>query len=290
MDLGRIGIWSGPLRRGDRTQAMAAAAEIEALGFETAWMPGGEEGMGDHVDALLGATSSLVIATGIVNIWFHPASEAAAMHRAARREHGGRLLLGIGVGHAPLVDAGSPGRYREPLRSTGRYLDDLDAGPDAVPAGERVLAAFGPRMMELARDRTRGAHPYLVTPEHTRWARAILGPGALLAVEQHVVLDAGADRARALAREYLATYWTLPNYLANFRRMGFTEADFRDGGSDRMVDALVAWGDVDRALARVREHFDAGADHVCVQVLVPGKQGFPVAGWRALAAAIGGRA
>lgn len=283
MELGRIGIWSGPLRRGDPGQAVAAAAEIEALGFRTAWMPGGEDGMGEHVAALLGATSRLIIATGIVNIWFHPASEAASMYRASR----GRLLLGIGVGHAPLVDQDSPGRYRQPIGSTARYLDELDDGPDPVPVAERVLAAFGPRMMELARDRTRGAHPYLVTPDHTRWSRAILGPDALLAVEQHVVLDTDADRARAVAREYLTTYWTLPNYLTNFRRMGFTDDDFRDGGSDRMVDALVAWGDVDRGLARVQEHFDAGADHVCIQVLTPGKRGFPIAGWRAVAEAIG---
>jgi probable F420-dependent oxidoreductase len=289
VDIGRIGIWSGPLRRGDRNEALSAAAEIEALGFKTAWMPGGEEGMGEHIANILDATSHLIVATGIVNIWFHPPAEAAALYCDVQRSHPGRLVLGIGVGHAPLVDRDNPGRYRQPIMFTARYLDELDAGPNHVPVRDRVLAAFGPRMMDLARERTAGAHPYLVTPEHTVWARQILGPDSLLAPEQHVILEQDPARAREIAREYLNTYWGLPNYINNFRRMGFGDDDFRNGGSDRIVDALVVWGDMDHILERIQQHFDAGADHVCLQVLTAGKRGFPVDGWRKLAAALDGR-
>lgn len=190
------------------------------------------------------------------------------------------------MGHAPLVNAAHPGLYTNPLGSTARYLDALDAPPHPVPRDHRFLAAFSVKMLELARDRTLGAVPYLTTPEHTRWARSILGPAALLVAEQHVILERDPIVARRIGREYLATYLGLPNYLHNFRRMGLTDEDFRNGGSDRMVDLLVAWGDVEAGLARAKQHLDAGADHVGIQILTPGKSGFPVEGWRRIAAAL----
>jgi probable F420-dependent oxidoreductase len=282
-----VGIWSNPLRRGDEAEAVAAIREIEALGYGAAWLPGGEEGLGERLSAVLGATRQLPVATGIVNIWTHPAARTAAMFSEVDAAHPGRLVLGVGVGHAPLVDAGHPGRYREPLASTARYLEELDSATPQVPRSRRVLAAFGPKMLELAGREAVGAHPYLTAPSHTAWARSILGPDALLACEQHAVLEPDPVVARAIARSYMTTYWSLPNYLNNFRRMGFADADFEDGGSDRLIDGLVAWGDEDAVLARAQEHFDAGADHVCIQVLTPGRIGFPLAEWRRLAVAFG---
>ena len=283
-DLGRVGIWCSPLRRGDLDGALAAAAEIEKLGFKSVWMPGGETGLFERVSALLAGTQELVYALGIVNIWYHSPAEVARLH-ALSVESKGRLALGLGIGHQPLVEKDHPGAFGPPIASMQKFLDELDSSAPRVPASDRVLAALGPRMLELARDRSRGAHPYLVTPEHTGWARTVLGQGPLLAPEQHVVLDSDLGRARATAREYLATYWSLPNYINNYRRMGFCDDDFAGGGSDRLVDALVACGSADDALERARRHLDAGADHVALQVLVPGRRGFPVAGWQALAPA-----
>ncbi len=249
-------------------------------------MPGGEEGLGDRVRALLGATSRLVLATGIVNIWAHTAAGVAALHHQVGRRHPSRFLLGLGIGHQPLIERESPGRYRRPFRRLNQYLTELDQAVPPVGSDRRILAAFGPQMLALSRDRASGAHTYLVTPEHTRMARSVLGPGVFLAAELHVVLDTDPTAARAIGREYLVTYWTLPSYIDNFRRMGFVDDDFANGGSDRMVDALVAWGDMDTVVARVEDHLAAGADHVCLQVLTAGKRGFPVDGWRRLAEAL----
>ena len=286
MELGRIGIWSSLLRRGPEADAIHASIELERLGFETAWMPGGDTGLAERVAMLLGSTGTLNLAIGIVNVWFHPAPEVGRFYAAATSSDSGRLLIGLGIGHAPLVDRVLPGRYRRPFDAMLSYLDELDHEPTPIPQQDRVIGALGPRMIELSRRRAAGAHPYLVTPQHTRWARQILGAGALLAPEQHVILESDPRTARTTAREYMATYLELPHYLANFRRMGFAEEDLEGGGSDRMIDALVAWGDVDRVLNRVEEHFEAGADHVSIQVLVPGKRTFPLSDWKTLAAAI----
>ena len=284
MDIGRVGVWSGPLRRGgDVPAAIAAAKEIERLGFRSAWMPGGEAGLEEHLRSLLGATSRLVVSLGIVNIWFHSAEQIAEITYRINREFADRLLIGVGVGHAPLVNRVKPGLYKRPLEATSRYLDALDAAAHPILADDRVLAAFGTKMTELARDRARGAVPYLVTPDHTRWTRSVLGPTPLLVVEQHVILETDPTAARRIGREYVATYLGLPNYLNNFRRMGFADEDFREGGSDRLIDELMAWGAPEVALARAHQHFDAGADHVGLQVLTPGKSGFPVGAWRTLA-------
>ena len=181
----------------------------------------------------------MTVATGILNIWMHTPEETAASFAALTNEHGRRFLLGIGVSHAPFIDrVKSAGTYREPLEQVREYLDGLDAAPTPVPPHDRVIAALGPKMLELAHHRTAGTHPYLVTPEHTATAREVLGAGPVVAVEQGVVLDTDADTARGLARQHLATYLALPNYSNNWKRIGFTDDDLADGGSDRLVDAL----------------------------------------------------
>jgi probable F420-dependent oxidoreductase len=287
MELGPIGIWSAALRYGDRGEAGAAARELEELGFGTLWVPGGAGGdIFSAVGALLEATTRVTVATGIVNLWMHTAAETAAEHARLTRAHPDRFLLGLGVSHAPLVDAQAPGRYRAPLAAMSQYLDELDAAVPPVPTPERALAALGPRMLGMARDRSRGAHPYLVTPDHTHQARAVLGDGPLLAPEQAVVLDADATTAREVARAHLAIYLGLPNYVNNLRRLGFDEPDVQDGGSDRLVDGLVAWGDETAIAQRVADHRAAGADHVCLQVLSTDLRALNRPAWRALAGAL----
>jgi probable F420-dependent oxidoreductase len=289
MDLTGIGIWSGELRFGDEGEKREAVAELEELGYTAAWIPDVGGDVFGALRELLDATTTLVAATGILNLWMHSPSEAGEGFAALEADHAGRTLLGIGVSHHLLIDNTHPGEYTKPLAQTRDYLDDLDAANPTVPSDRRVLAALGPKMLGLARDRAGGAHPYLVTPEHTEVARRELGNGPLLAPEQHVVLETDATRARAVAREGLATYLQLPNYVNNWRRLGFTEDDFADGGSDRLIDALVVWGDEDAIAARVQEHRDAGADHVCVQAVTGAERtDFPRAEWQALAPALVG--
>ena len=281
---GGVGIWSGALRYGDPGEIRDAAAELEALGYSTLWLPGGIGGdIFDACDAVLAATPRVAVATGIVNVWMHAPAETAAGHQRLRADHPGRFLLGLGVSHRALVDHDAPGRYREPLAVMERYLDGLDGASPPVPVAARVLAALGPRMLELARRRTAGAHPYLVPPEHTRQARAVLG-SAWLAPEQAVVVTHDPGVARDVARHHLAIYLQLPNYVRNWRRLGFDADDVADGGSDRLVDALVAWGDVETVARRVDEHRAAGADHVCVQALTADLRTLPRDAWRELAA------
>jgi probable F420-dependent oxidoreductase len=276
VELGPVGIWNRVVPDA-LDAAVEAAAELERLGCGALWFPESPASF-DIARALLEGTSRMVVATGIVSIWKHPPEETAAAHQALSGAYPGRFLLGLGVSHHFLAE----GQYRQPLRKMREYLDTLDAHDQPVPVTERVLAALGPRMLELACERTAGAHPYLVTPEHTRFAREVLGPGRLLAPEQPVVLETDPDRARALAREHLAIYLLAPNYTNNWRRLGFTDEDLAGGGSDRLIDALVAWGDPGTIRERVAQHHEAGADHVCVQI-VTGQPGLPVEQWRALA-------
>jgi probable F420-dependent oxidoreductase len=288
MDLHGTGIWSGALRYGDRAAARDAAAELESLGYSALWVPGGVGGdvFGDCA-ALLEATERVTVATGILNLWMHEPHEVAVGHAEITARFPERFLLGIGVSHAPLIDRDESRRYEKPLEKTRHYLDQLDTGSPPVPVDERALAALGPKMLELARDRSRGAHPYLANPEHTRFARGVLGEGPLLMPEQPVALERDAAAARELARAHFAIYLTLPNYVNNLRRIGFTDDDLRDGGSDRLIDGVVAWGDEAAIARRVQEHFDAGADHVCIQVVTPrGIQNLPLDQWRALAPAL----
>jgi len=280
-----VGIWSGQLRYGDPGEIAEAAAELEALGYSALWVPDVGGDVFGAVERLLEATSSATIATGILNLWMHSADETAAAHDRLTRAHGDRFLVGIGVSHAVLIDANEPGRYRRPLAVMASYLDGLDGAPAPLAPSSRVLAALGPKMLELARDRSGGAHPYNVTPEHTALAREALGSSALLLPEQMVALTADAEQARAIGRESLSHYMGLPNYTNNLRRLGFGDDDFAGGGSDRLIDGLVAWGTPDAIAARVREHRDAGADHVCIQVLGVADR-FPRAEWRELAPAL----
>ncbi|MEW2167982.1 TIGR03620 family F420-dependent LLM class oxidoreductase [Streptomyces sp. NPDC007084] len=280
---GRIGIWSGALhasRVDDAGKAAIAeaAVELEELGYGTLWM-GGSPSPDDAV-ALVAATRAVTVATGILSIWEHGAGEVAARIAGAGESARGRLVLGLGVSHDKLAP-----QYAKPYSAMVEYLDALDRAVPPVGGAQRILAALGPKMLRLAADRSLGAHPYLVTAEHTAEAREALGPDALLAPELSVVLDPDLDRARATARGMLEQYFQLPNYTNNLLRLGFTEDDFADGGSARLLDALFALGDADRVRARAGEYFDAGADHVAFQVLTAsgGRSGLPLAAWRELA-------
>ncbi len=286
MELGGVGVWSTPLRSGARDDVVDAAAELGSLGYSALWF--GDVG-GDVFGAaatLLEATRSIMVATGILNLWMHDPAETAAGFARLSAAHPGRFLLGIGASHAPIVDRTDPGRYRQPLAAMAAYLDALDTAEPPVPAEARVLAALGPKMLTLARERSAGAHPYLTTPEHTQQAREILGADRLLAPEQRVVLETDPATAREVGRQHLAIYLRLPNYTNNVRRLGFTDDDLAGAGSDRLVDTLVAWGDEDTVARRVREHHDAGADHVCIQALTGDRNALPREAWRRLAPAL----
>jgi probable F420-dependent oxidoreductase len=281
MRLGRSGIWSSAFW-GDRTAAKEAAVQLEQLGYGALWFPNGSAIFALAGD-LLEATHRIVIATGIASIWMHPAEEVASIHHTLTEAHPNRFVLGLGVSHAQLVNRNQPDRYTQPFEHMRAYLDALDQAPAPVPADERMLAALGPLMLGLARDRSAGAHPYLVTQEHTRRARETLGTGPLLAPEQAVVLETNPERARAIARNHLAIYLQAPNYINNWLRLGFTPDDFAEGGSDRLVDALVAWGERETIHERVKHHFRAGADHVCLQVLTEDRMVLPLREWQELA-------
>ena len=272
MSLGRIGVWLGAIGALPAAEERSAVRELEAVGYGTIWFgetPFSKEAL-SHAALILDATERVTVATGIASIWLRSPSSAASGAATLVEAYPGRFVLGLGVSHAPIV-ASIGHDYTKPLTRMREYLDAMDAsrytGPLPADPAPRVLAALAPKMLELARDRAQGAHPYLVTPEHTVRARAILGVGPLLAPEQAFVLESDPVRARTVAREHLKVYLTLPNYAENWRRSGFDEADLADGGSDRLVDALVAWGDESAVRERVEEHFAAGADHVALQAL-----------------------
>jgi probable F420-dependent oxidoreductase len=262
--LGRIGVW-----RTESGLSAGLAAQLEHLGYRTVWIGGSPGGDLAIVEELLDATSELRVATGIVNIWKDAAPGIAVAYHRIEARHPGRFILGVGVGHHE-----SSADYTRPYEAMVDYLDVLDA--QGVPVERRVLAALGPRVLELAAERTAGAHPYLTTPEHTRRAREIVGAGVLLAPEQKVIVDTDPDRARAVGRRLLADrYLRLSNYRRMLAGLGFDESDFAGEGSDRLVDAVIAHGDAATAAARVTQHLDAGADHVAVQVLAEGQDPIP---------------
>jgi probable F420-dependent oxidoreductase len=297
-DLGPIGIWapSSTFTRdggdGRRVDDGEAAAELDELGYGTVWLGSSDPSLRMH-ETLLRASSRLVVASGIVNTWQAPPEDVAGAYHRVDAVAPGRFVLGLGPSHGPLVEALGKA-YRKPLAQVTAFVDALDALPAGatVPADRRILAALGPRALALAAARFAGAHPYLVFPEQTADARAALGDGPLLAPEQKVVLDTDPSSARATARAHLTYYLRLPNYTNNFRRAGFTDADLNAGGSDRLIDALYAWGDEEAAARRVAEHRAAGADHVAVQVVQAGGEvGGPAPGpprdeWRRLAPAL----
>ena len=289
MDLGRVGIWTFAFELQPAARVREAAAEIEGLGYGAIWIPEalGREAL-SHAAVLLAATRRIPVATGIANIWARDAMAMAAGQKTLAEAWPGRFLLGIGVSHAPIVGMRGHG-YDRPLTFMRQYLDAMDAAIYNAPppaAAPRVIGALAPKMLALAAERTEGAHPYYVPPEHTRRARAALGPGKLLAPEQAVVLERDATVARGVARRHMQMYLQLPNYVNNLRRLGFGDDDLQRGGSDRLVDAIVAWGDVGAVVDRVRAHHEAGADHVCIQVLPREATALPVPEWQTLAAAL----
>ena len=281
MDVGKVGIWfSGTWRVED--SSFDVAQEMEALGYSTLWSSGRfEPGLSKHFECQLAATANVVVASGIVSIWPNSPQEIAEAVADLNDRYPGRFLLGLGASHAPVVED-----YSRPYSHMVSYLDALDSAGPSVAKDRRVLAALGPRMLELARDRAAGAHPYFVPVEHTVRARALLGTGPLLAPEVTVVLERDPTKARELARTFTRGYLGLANYANNLRTLGFGDDDLTGAGSDRLVDAVVCWGDLDAIAARVREHHEAGADHVCVQVIPATPGHFPLAEYRELAPAL----
>ena len=291
MDLGRVGLWTFQLDLQPAGLAREAAAELEELGYPTLWLP---EAVGRepfvNSTMLLASTQKMVVATGIASIWARDAMTMTAGHLALSEAFPGRFLLGIGVSHQPMVDYVRGQHYDKPLTKMREYLDAMDQAiymaPRPAEEPRRVLAALGPKMLELAAAKALGSHPYFVPVEHTAFAREVLGEGPMLCPEQAVVLATDPDEARAAARQHMATYLGLPNYTNNLRRFGWGDADLADGGSDALVDAIVAWGDEAAIVARVQDHLAAGADHVCLQVLTSDATALPMPQWRALAPAL----
>jgi probable F420-dependent oxidoreductase len=268
MELGKIGIW----RR--HQEGADAAPEIEALGFSALWV-GGSPSLA-QVRPFLERTETITVATGILNVWQHEPAAVAAGHADLREAFGDRFLLGIGIGHPEATSD-----YTKPLTRMREFFDGLDAADPPVPVEERIAAALGPKMLDLAAERSLGTHPYFTTPDHTRFARERIGPDKVVAPELAVVLETDAETARARAREYASVYLGLSNYTSNLLRFGFEERDIADGGSDRLIDAVVPHGSPEQIAAAVQAHFDAGADHVCVQPLGHGP--LPLDDYRALA-------
>jgi len=290
--LGRVGVWSFALQAHGAAAEQTAVAAYEALGFRSTWFPeslGGKEAFA-HAALLLGASPRMIVATGIANIYARDPMAMANGARTLGEAYPGRFLLGLGVSHAPSV-ASRGSTYERPIERMTAYLDAMDVAAYTAPAPAEpvpvVLAALGPRMLELAAARTDGAHPYFVPVEHTVRARERLGKGPLLLVEQAAILDTDRVRARDTARAFAARYLAAENYANNLRRLGWGEDDSAGGGSDRRIDAVVVQGDAGAIAARVREHLDAGADHVCVQLRAPDPGDLCLSGYRELRAALG---
>jgi len=272
MDLTRIGVWAG-IDRLSAAEGAAFARRVEAWGYSALWIP---EAVGREVFSasawLLANTQMLAVASGTANIYARDAMSTAAAQKGLNEQSGGRFLLGLGVSHIPLVEVRHHA-YGKPVPTMRAYLTAMAQAPyHAVPpatAPKTVLAALGPQMLALSAELADGAHPYNVTPEHTRRAREILGAGKHLCVEQCAILERDPARARAIGRQFLAFYFGLPNYVNNWRRLGFADADFAGGGSDRLIDGIIAWGDERVIRERIEAHRQAGADHVCVQAVAP---------------------
>jgi probable F420-dependent oxidoreductase len=287
--LGPIGFWTFQLDSQPAKRAQELVSEVEALGFGAVWIP---EGFGSkeafaHSAILLAGSRDIVVATGIASLWARDPMAMSNGSRALAEAYPGRFLLGIGVSHE--VRASGRGHvYERPYSKMREYLEamDLAPAPGSTPPAPRVLAALGPKMLALSAERAMGAHPYFVPVEHTARAREALGPDKFLAPEQLVVLGANPDKARTIGREFMSHYLGLPNYANNLRRLGWGDADMDEPYSDRFVDALVAWGDVGAVRRRVREHYDAGADHVSVQIVREDAGEFPIEELRELAPAL----
>jgi probable F420-dependent oxidoreductase len=271
MALGRFGIWR-PYPDGT-----GPVPEIEAAGFSAIWV--GRSPTLAQSRPFLELTTTLTVASGILNVWRNEPADVAAGHAELRAEFGERWLLGIGVGHPEVTS-----EYKTPLTKMREFLDGLDAAEHPPPREERILAALGPKMLDLAAQRSLGTHPYFTTPEHTRFARERVGPDALVAPEVAVVVEPDTETAREKAREYAALYLGLTNYTSNLLRFGFTEHDIADGGSDRLIDAVIPHGSAEAIAEQLQAHFDAGADHVCLQPVGHGTE--QVEDYRALGRAL----
>ncbi len=274
MQAGSLGVWF--FTEGmSSLEAAEFAGRLESLGYSHLWLP---ETMGRdpvaHAAYLLSQTDRLHLATGIANISHRHSGMMVQAQKTLAEQSGGRFLLGIGVSHAPLVEGARGLRYGKPVATMRQYLEDMGAspyrGPEPKEKPKTVLAALGPRMLALSAEKADGAHPYWTTPEHTQTAREIMGPDKLLCVEQKVCLETDPSRAREAGRKALGMYAALPNYRNNWKRLGFTEAEIENGGSDKLIDALLGWGDEKAIARRIQEHRDAGATHVCVQPLKAG--------------------
>jgi probable F420-dependent oxidoreductase len=277
--LGPVGVWWSGSWKVENRANVNVASELEAMGFGAIWSTGGfKAGLSSRFGRLLADTTRIVAASGVVNIWKGAVGEVAPAVSQLNSEHGGRFLLGVGVSHAAVVE-----EYALPYSHMVSYLDELDAASPTVPKQHRILAALGPKMLALAAERSAGAHPYFVPVEHTALARRVMGPGPLLAPELTVVLETDPRKAREVARRFTTGYLALPNYADNLRRLGYSDDDLAGGGKNKVVDAVVAWGDAEAVARRVREHHDAGADHVCIQV-IGGREGFPLESYGELAA------
>jgi probable F420-dependent oxidoreductase len=273
MKLNTLGVWAS-IDSLSAAQTASLAKRIEAWGYGALWTP---EALGREMFSssawLLANTSTLIVASGIANIYARDAFSAASAQKGLNEQSGGRFLLGLGVSHIPLVEGLRHHRYGKPVATMRAYLQAMaEAAYGSVApasASQTVLAALGPKMLELSRESTDGAHPYNVPPEHTRQAREILGTGKLLCVEQGAILETDPAKARAAARRFLALYLGLPNYVDNWKRLGFTDSDVAGGGSDRLVDGVIVWGDERAIRERIEQHWQAGADHVCMQAIGP---------------------
>ena len=293
LHLPTIGLWTAALDVVPAARAQELAAEIEELGYGAVWIP--EVAGRDvfvHLALLLSATERLVGATGIANIWGRDAVTMVGAAKGLAEAFPERAVIGLGVSHQNLVEGLRGHNYDKPLSAMRAYLERMDASPytalrPTTPM-RRVLAALGPKMLQLAGERTDGAHPYFVPPEHTVVAREALGQAGLLCPEQAVLLESDPEKARTIGRQHTAIYVAQPNYANNLRRLGFGDEDFEGGGSDRLVDAIVAWGSIDDVVARVQAHLDAGADHVSVQALTASFRDVPDGQWRELAPALVG--
>jgi len=275
--IGRLGVWTFQLGMASEPEQRDAVAELESLGYGAIWVP--TFGAFDVLAKLLAAGTTIAGVTGIASIYQYDAPTVLEKARSLDASYPERFLLGLGVSHPEAVNRDGSSRYAKPIAAMGAFLDTLGA----ELAGRSVLAALRSRMLTLARDRTAGAHPYFVPVEHTARARDILGPGKVLAPEQAVVLETDPDAARTIARNHMAVYLRLQNYRNNLLTLGWSEGDLEPPGSDALVDAIVAWGDADAIRARIQEHHDNGADHVCIQVLKEDPRALPLDEWRAIA-------
>jgi probable F420-dependent oxidoreductase len=289
--LGRVGVWSFALQRLSAADEGAAMREYERLGYPAVWIPEslGSKEVFAHASILLGGSERAIVAPGIASIYARDPMAMANGARAIAEAYPGRFVLGIGVSHAPSV-ATRGGSYGKPIEAMTEYLDAMAssqyAGPSRGEAVPLLLAALGPRMLELAAERADGAHPYFVPVEHTPVARAAIGQAPCLAVEQTAVLSTNANEARSIGRAFARHYLALPNYANNLRRLGWSDEDIANDGSDRLIDAVIAWGDVDAIVARVKAHLDGGADHVCVQLRAESSADPALAGYAELAAGL----